>query len=250
MNLPVIQGTIDRRILLNYRVDPKILSCLLPPPFRPQMVGGMGIAGICLIRLKAIRPAWLTPAWGWSSENAAHRIAVEWDESGEVRHGVYIPRRDTSSWMNVWVGGRLFPGIHHHARFRVTESEDHLAVAVQSDDGQVELEVVASPAKALPADSIFGSLAEASAFFEAGSLGYSATQESGRFDGLELQCQRWNVQPLQVVRVQSSFFADHSCFPHGSVHFDCALLMRGVRHEWHSHPQLRSGAAVPASCRC
>lgn len=248
MNLPAIQGIIDRRILLNYHVDPAVLSRLVPPPFRPQVVNGMGIAGICLIRLKSVRPTWLTPAWGWSSENAAHRIGVEWDEGGVVRHGVYIPRRDTSSWLSVGIGGRLFPGIHHHARFNVHEDADHLAVAVHSDDGQVAVDVLASPAKALPADSIFGSLAEASAFFKAGSLGYSATQESGRFDGLELHCQTWNVQPLHVERVQSSFFADRRRFPQGSVDFDCALLMRGIRHEWHSRPQLRITSLAPQAC--
>ena len=42
------------------------------------------MAGICLIRLQQIRP-WFVPGCcgiGISSENAAHRMAVEWDESG------------------------------------------------------------------------------------------------------------------------------------------------------------------------
>ncbi|WP_197355421.1 hypothetical protein [Aureliella helgolandensis] len=63
MRIPTIRGTIDRRILANFRVDPRILATILPAPFRPQTVAGYGIAGICLIRLKHIRPksfsAWL-----------------------------------------------------------------------------------------------------------------------------------------------------------------------------------------------
>lgn len=110
MRLPVIRGIIDRRILANYRVDPCVLTKLLPPTFRPQMVDGFGIAGICLIRLKSIRPSFM-PSWmGISSENAAHRIAVEWDDGDHVRTGVYIPRRDTSSTLNSLAGGRIFPG--------------------------------------------------------------------------------------------------------------------------------------------
>src|SRR5690242_19368002 len=101
MRLPVIRGLIDRRILVNYRVEPDVLATLLPAPFRPQEINGWGIAGICLIRLRDVRPGgW--PAWvGIRSENAAHRIAVEWDEAGAVRRGVYVLRRDSDSLLNI-----------------------------------------------------------------------------------------------------------------------------------------------------
>ncbi len=56
MRLPVIRGVIDRRILVNYRVDPDVMARIVPSPFRPQIVGGYAIAGICLIRLRRIRP--------------------------------------------------------------------------------------------------------------------------------------------------------------------------------------------------
>ncbi len=57
MYLPTIQGIIDRRILINYRVAPALLEDILPGPFRPKLVHGMAIAGICLIRLKSLRPS-------------------------------------------------------------------------------------------------------------------------------------------------------------------------------------------------
>src|SRR5215217_4728686 len=110
-----MEGVIARRLLVNYRVAPEVLARLLPAPFRPQVVGGWGVAGICLIGLRAVRPRGLPAALGLASENAAHRIAVEWDEGGAVRHGVYIPRRDTSSRLTTALGGRLFPGVHHRA---------------------------------------------------------------------------------------------------------------------------------------
>jgi hypothetical protein len=79
MRPPTLAATIERRILVNYRVDPDVLALLLPPPFRPVVVGGYGIAGICLIRLSGVRPAGVPRALGVTSENAAHRVAVEWD---------------------------------------------------------------------------------------------------------------------------------------------------------------------------
>ena len=239
--IPVMRGVIERRILANYRVDAERAARVLPAPFRPLLVKGHAVAGICLIRLGGIRPRFV-PKWlGIGSENAAHRIAVEWDDAGAVKQGVYIPRRDTSSRLNSLVGGRLFPGVHHHARFEVTESKQGVAVALASDDGEVAVRVKGRVAAVWPGDSVFADLAEASKFFEAGSLGYSATRVAGRYDGLELRCERWGVEALEVSEIQSSFFDDRERFPAGSAVFDCALLMRNVRHEWHGRAEICCG---------
>ena len=248
MKIPVVRGVIDRRLLVNYRVDPAVLAPLLPAPFRPKVVRGVGMVGICLIRLRRVRPAFL-PGWlGISSENAAHRTAVEWDDHGTTREGVYVRRRDTSSWLNAVAGGRLFPGVHHRARFAVEETADRYAVALRSDDGVTSLSVRGRRADRLPASSVFGSLDEASAFFRGGSLGYSATADPARFQGLELRCRDWRVEPLAVEEVRSSFFDDASLFPRGSIEFDCALLMRDIEHEWHGRPDL-CGAATDRPAR-
>ncbi|UUO05907.1 DUF2071 domain-containing protein [Blastopirellula sp. J2-11] len=232
MKIPTMQGVIDRRILVNFRVDADVLSRQLPSPFRPQLVGETGIAGICLIRLKQIRPLGMPSFSGLSSENGAHRIAVEWDEAGQAKQGVFIPRRDTSSRLNAWVGGRLFPGEHHHARFEVEEQGSDYRVAMTSDDGAAHVVVAGRLADALPPNSIFGSLQAASAFFQAGSLGYSPTSTSGEYDGLELRTFAWNVAPLSLERIESSFFDDAAIFPRGSIALDHALLMRNISHQW------------------
>lgn len=243
MRLPVMRGVIDRRILVNYRVDPAVLAPLLPPPFRPKIVRGFGLVGICLIRLKQLRPAFL-PSWlGVSSENAAHRTAVEWDANGATRGGVYVRRRDTNSWLNTLAGGRLFPGIHHHASFDVRESAEDLAVTMCSDDNETNLSVRGQLTTKWSPTSVFSSLAEASAFFEAGAMGYSATPVASRFQGLELRCNHWHVDPLGVEEVRSNFFENESLFPKGSIEFDCALLMRNIAHEWHEQADLCCAAA-------
>lgn len=238
MRIPIVKGVIDRRILVNYRVDPELLSRLLPSPFRPKLIHGAGMAGICLIRLKRLRPQFL-PTWvGFSSENAAHRVAVEWDDGGTIREGVYVRRRDTSSWWNTILGGRLFPGIHHHARFQNRETSESYEVSVKSDDGLTDICVRGRRVSRLPATSVFTSLEEASDFFQAGSIGYSATTNSSRHQGLELKCLRWEIEPLDVECVRSSFFDDETAFPNGTSVFDSAFLMRGIEHEWHGKPDL------------
>jgi hypothetical protein len=238
MRLPAISGIIDRRILANYRVDPACMSAALPAPFRPQIVNGYAIGGICLIRLKRVRPKLIPIPWGIGSENAAHRIAVEWESNGQTKHGVYIPRRDTNSMLNSFAGGRIFPGIHHHAKFTVAEKDDHYSVTMASDDGVANVLVAGSVASAFADSSVFDSLESASDFFALGSLGYSDTSTTGKFDGLELQCENWHVESLKIDTIRSSYFEDQSRFPSGSVEFDCALLMRDIVHEWHGRPDL------------
>jgi Uncharacterized conserved protein (COG2071) len=233
MYIPTLEGTIDRRLLVNYRVDPTVLQKLLPAPFRPKLIHGMGIAGICLIRLTQVRPQTLPIPFAFTSENAAHRIAVEWEDQGTYREGVYIPRRDTSSRFNELIGGRLFPGVHHHARFEVTEADSDFSIHLVSDDKETRVTVLARLASQLPRHSIFASLEEASAFFEHGVLGYSVSNQPGKLDSLELRCQNWKVEPLQMTTVESSFFDDHNRFPSGTAELDCGLLMRGIRHEWY-----------------
>ncbi|HVX59677.1 MAG TPA: DUF2071 domain-containing protein [Pirellulales bacterium] len=248
MKLPVIRGTIDRRILVNYRVDPEILQRILPFPFQPKLVAGRGIAGICLIRLRHIRPRGLPKQIGLSSENAAHRIAVEWEEAGQTREGVFIPRRDTSSRLNALAGGRLFPGEHFGARFRVVESGEHYSIQLDSDDGATQVLVQGRCDTQFSPGSIFGSLDAASAFFEAGSLGFSVTSRAGAFDGLELRTSNWQVQPFAIERCESNYFDNAAIFPAGTIDFDNALLMRGVAHEWHGREPLCADylAALPA----
>jgi len=244
MQIPVVRGLIERRILANYRVDPEVLARHLPPGFRPKLHRGSAIAGICLIRLSGVRP-WFLPAWlGIASENAAHRMAVEWGEGDDRRDGVYVLRRDTNSRFNALAGGRIFPGIHSHAQFSVHETSTRFEVALRSDDGTTRVSVVGDLAGRLPDSSIFRSLPEASKFFQAGSLGYSATSDPDKLHGLELRCQEWHVEPLEIQQVESSFFDDPNLFPPGSIQFDSALLMRNIVHEWHSQPDLCCGREV------
>jgi len=135
MGIPVITGIIKRRLLVNFRAAPEVVQRLLPSPFRPKIHRGYAFVGVCLIRLEQVRPAGWPSLLGISSENAAHRIAVEWtDEGGVSREGVFIPRRDTGSLLNRWAGGRLFPGEHHPARFTVADDGRRIVFQMKSLD--------------------------------------------------------------------------------------------------------------------
>lgn len=245
MKVPTIEGVIRRRILMNYRADPSVASKVLPKgsPFQLKLFDGYAIVGICLIRLEEIRPKGLPNFIGISSENSAHRFAVEWKgENGENREGVFVPRRDTDSLLNSMAGGRIFPGVHHHSDFCVTDQEGEISIRISAKNIEKPLvSFLAKETNEFPESSVFQSLAESSAFFEAGCIGYSSRPNSSKLDGLTLKTMRWQVSSLNISDLQSAYFDDAAIFTKGSIEFDHALLMRNIAHEWHSEPVIDLG---------
>jgi Uncharacterized conserved protein (COG2071) len=231
MNLPTIHGYIDRRILVNFIADPDTVQKIIPAPFRPKIYKDKAVVGICLIRLKNIKPKGLPDFFGITSENGAHRIAVEWEEDGLVKEGVYIPRRDTSLRLNALVGGRMFPGKHYLASFNVKERDDNYHVDFTSSDNTYT-SIDAKETNTFTPGSIFETLENVSDFFEKGSVGYSPNKN--KFEGLQLQTYKWEVKPLDVQDLHSSFYENEAVFPKGTIQFDNALLMTRVEHEWKS----------------
>ena len=233
-------ATIERRLLVNYRVDPEVIAPLLPAGLRPQLVRGSAVAGVCLIRLGQFRPRGVTPRIGHRSESAAHRIAVAWDGPDGPRTGVYIPRRHSASRLAQIAGGRVFPGVHEPADIVSTESAARIGVVVDAADLQVdvELDVVAPPQFR---SDLFPDLTSASEFFRKDAVGWSPTR-SGRLEALRLDAHdAWHVDPGQATRVRSSFF---DALPAGAAAFDHVLVMRGVPVLWSSPADAAPGSLV------
>lgn len=227
---------------MNYRVDPNTVKGIIPSRFRPKLHSGQAIAGICLIRLEEVRPKGFPFFLGVSSENCAHRIAVEWEDgAGTTKVGVFIPRRDTDSLVNSLAGGRIFPGVHHHSKFAVSDQDGKISIRVEATDLKNPLvDVLFEESEQFSSRSVFGSLKESSRFFEEGCIGYSSRRDSCGLDGLLLKVPEWKVSALSAIHVRSAYYDDHSIFPPGTITFDHALLMRDILHEWHPEPIMHS----------
>jgi hypothetical protein len=234
MKMPVLDGLIDRRILINYRVRPDIVKALLPPHLEPLVVNGYASAGICLLRLKGIGIKHFPKALRITSENAAHRFLVTYTENGKQVHGVYIPRRDTDSSMNVLLAGKLLSWPHYPATFNSKEANGHYAVSMESNDQYSGLSIEAEVSEEFPTDSMFDSLEHASTVFQSCPIGVSPSTQRGSYKSILLKTNSWMVKPLVVRKLQSSYFEDRLAFPETSIQFDNALLMEGIAHEWHS----------------
>lgn len=243
----VVRAVMERRLLVNYRIEPGVLQEVLPAPFRPAMVGGYGVGSICLIRLAGIRPAgWLPVTPGLRVENAAHRIAVLVDTPDGPVPSVYIAGRYTSSRLAALTRGLLFPHLRM-ARFRVEERDGRYRITAQSPDGTMRIAVTAQTATRLPTDSVLASVEAASEFLRLAPAGYSATPIPGVFDGVALETRYRDKRPLRVDAVASSYFDDPRLFPPGTATVDSAFAVTGFA-TWRPLAPLvsSSGHTVPA----
>jgi hypothetical protein len=241
-----VDCAIERRLLVNYRVDPDVVAAQLPEPFRPQTVSGWGVGGVCFIALRGLRPAGLPAGLGFSSENVAHRFAVEWDEDDGRHVGVYVPRRDSGSKIISWSGGRVFPGRHGLAGFEVHDTGRDIHIEVVSHDGAVRLIVTAHTAKAMTGE-LFSSIDDATSFFRAAPVGYSPANGPVCFDSVRLVSERWDAEPAFISEMRSSVFDNEAMFPPGTCTLDSALLMRNLSVRWASEGRLHPRSLVGAS---
>lgn len=217
-----VRAHLRRRLLLSYRLDPEVARGLLPERFRPQIVNGHALAGVCVLGIEDIRPKWFRSRWGLRSENAAHRMAVEWDENGEVRRGVYIFERHSSAWSPVLFGGRLFPGVHRKARFTIDESGDRYALTMDTKGESLAADVEVGGEWR---SGVFATVEDASEFYRAGRIGWSRRHDGVTFEPVAVTSEEWSVEGARMLSLRSSFF---DALPHGAAEFDSVVVMRDL----------------------
>jgi len=239
LQLPVISGVLDRRILLNYSLDPDYLKKFLPKPFRPRLYNGVGVGGVCMIRFSGLRPKFAPAFMGIDSENAAHRIAIEWENNGQKFEGVFIPKRNTASRFNYLTGGRIFPGLFQMSQFVVKEHDNNYFLEITPKPDKEPMVVFNGEASTqLSEKSIFSNLEVASDFFAKGSIGYSLSANGSHFQGMELRLLEWSIQPMKIKHAAVHLFENTGSFPNGTAKLDSAMLMRNLPHEWHRIPEI------------
>jgi len=239
MKMSAIRGRIARRVLVNVRIRPDVLQKILPPMFKPRLIDGWAIGGICFIALEQLRMPFLPAEIGLHSLNSAHRFAVyTTDENGIEKDFVYIARRDTDSTFSIMVGKHCFPAEHSKAKFEVEDLGHHINVNIDSADHLADLRFTASVAATVQPNSVFKTVDELSEFFHRRPIGYSPRRKTDSLDGVRLETDTWEGIPLHVEKFESSFYGNKELFPDGSLEIDSAYLMRDINHYWHKEPTL------------
>lgn len=93
------------------------------------------------------------------------------------------------------------------------------------------------------AGSVFDGVADASAFFRRAPVAYTPTSRPSVFEGMERRTTGWDIRPLGLEEIRSSYFQDPARFPPGSVSLDSAFLMTDLATTWHARPALGTDSA-------
>jgi hypothetical protein len=134
------------------------------------LYNGVGEGDVCMIRFSGLRPKFIPSVLGLDSENAAHRIAVEWEIGGKKFEGVFIPKRNTATRFNFLTGGKVFPCIFQMSQFVVNEQNDNYQLEIfQENDQEPIVHFDGQVSTRFSEKSIFSNIEAASDFFAKGA---------------------------------------------------------------------------------
>ena len=231
--LPTLEGTVARRVLLNFRADPTVVRRLVAEPLEVETVKGYAVVGVCLMRLVQLRVKGMPPGMGFASENMAHWVAVRFPAGSGSEDGVFIWRRETDSGLLAQLGGKLFPAEFNRAQFAVKEDSFGLSIEVSTEHSRADVSLLARHTQGWGGSELFPAFPEVSHFFRRGECAFTCAGRDGALEGVRLHALRWEMAPLEVSTARAYFFEQPEYFSPGSVAFDSAVVMRGIPHEWH-----------------
>ena len=123
-------------------------------------------------------------------------------------------------------------------RFTVAAEDGRFRLEMTSLDAETSILIGAHLADQVQPEPAFADVESASEFFGCGPIGYSARPDGAAFDGVRLDPHGWNLRPLTVEHVASSYFDDMRRFPPGSITLDSAFLMRDLDTTWTALPPM------------
>jgi hypothetical protein len=190
---------VQSRLLVVYRFDPDLADGLLPPTLRPRPIQGYAIGVACYTRLSATR---LFRGRARGSDHLSYRLAVQ---RADGTGATWIPRRETSSWLEARCGSKLLRGEYGRSSFRVKEDTFQIELEVDGERGPefyLRGEVAAAPLSTL-----FPNGQALESFLGAGGLVRPYDVFAPEADELDLS-EHFAPEPLTVFEARSAFFAE------------------------------------------
>jgi hypothetical protein len=240
--VPVLEGVVERRLVVHFRVDVDAARGLLPAGLAPIERAGRAVAGVTLVRLGRVRPRGLKPLGGLGVETMVHWLAARGEDG---RKGLFRLRHDTESRLLAAFGG---PAAAHRARFEVVEDEKRLKVAVRTGGGAADFLAEVDWAAPFQATASFASLAEAQRFFADLDGGFAAGRGQGWLGVLRLEPPSRQLAAVRLERARARLLEEGASLAAGAVTVDGALGARAEPFEWvrvEKRDELGHGVMLP-----
>ena len=231
MNLiPPVRAELAERYIFNFRLPPEALAEYLPAPWlTPQTVRGWGVASFCLLDLRGITPAPLSPAFcGLDSVSCAPRYAVLDGSAGTPSPAVFVTERQTSSAFGAWFTGLGFSCRHPYAAAGIVHEGCEAALTAEDAHGGLPFRATVKPCAPAPS-TLFDTPDDFGAFIAQGVASYGLSRYPGRLTRVDLHKEDRGYEPVEVLDLTSPLLDKWKA--DGAI-LDSAFRTSGVRYEW------------------
>jgi uncharacterized protein YqjF (DUF2071 family) len=235
---PVPMRTVFRScFLVNFAVDPHVMSRLLPPSIAPDLHRGESYLSIVIACLERMRPAFVPRGLGISFNQVVYRVVVRCN--GE--RGVYFLRSDADSRLMCWGGNLLTFFRFHRARIasRQEGSRFHFDLLTAAGDG-ADIHATYDLARAgeiLPAASRFATLAEAKEFLVELYTAFAVDAEPPQVRCVHIERGDWDVRVVPDLRARYQFLQSGPLFSTQTTRLDSIFYVQDLPYYWHTLDQ-------------
>jgi len=232
-----LRGRIERRYLVVYRVDPDAAALLVPTGAHPLEYHGATLVSLCYTRLAAARSPLLPRSLRSARHHLAWRIPIQKGE--EARRGVWVPRRETSSWLSARCSGALSRSEYHQARFELNDDDASLQLTVLRHPDELVLSLRARRGGELRG-SIFATPRQAREYMAGDGPVTPPDPLAPLLDRLHVE-DDCTLEPLAVDEVHVPGFEDGVLLPAESADFDSLFCVTPVRRAQNAAPSQVEG---------
>jgi uncharacterized protein YqjF (DUF2071 family) len=226
---PVPMRTVFRNcFLVNFAVDPQVMSRLLPPGISPDLYRDTAFLSVVIADMEKMRPAVLPRAFGITYNQVVYRAVVRCN--GE--RGVYFLRSDADNRLMCLVGNLLTFFHFNYSRVRQKlengkfyfdlESRDHADIHSTFD--------LSSRSQIMPPMSRFRSLVEAQDFLV--ELYAAFASDSRYVSTVRIERGEWSVTIVEDLRGVYDFMNSSALFPAGSATIDSVFYVSRIPYYW------------------
>ncbi len=214
--------------LVNFAVDPQIMSRLLPPRISPDLYRDTAFLSVVIADMEKMRPAILPPAFGITYNQVVYRAVVRCN--GE--RGVHFLRSDADNRLMCLAGNLLTFFQFNYSRVR-QKLENGMFYFDLESRGHADIHSIfdlSGQSQFMPPMSRFRSLVEAQDFLV--EL-YAAFASDHRYiSTVRIKRGEWSIAIVEQVRGVYEFMNGSELFPAGSATIDSVFCVSRIPYYW------------------
>jgi len=223
-------GTVVRRFLISYPVDPKVLLQHLPPGAECATHAGKAWVSACFVRMDDMRPNLLPRFAGMGFHYLIHRTRARLPfPDGKLREAVLVLQPNINRWLLSTFGSRL-TGVQFHTHpIQFTEEDESWRIQMHAGSESLYDVTISksSCSDVIPNESQFATTTEADQFLLGVSFGAQWVPGESRLKLLPETHDPWQTQVCTCTTQRNRFLESLGV---DAVEADHVITMSHIPH--------------------